>query len=224
MSTEISIKDKLLKLREWMPSILESIKKDLRQEHLKNDVAFAKKYFAGKNVHKASNQELADAYMCALNEENGKEIAEFIAHRWIFKNSEMYQYFEEHLSVINPNFSEIKELSEQDENGLITKAVGEFGPLRTYLFSEINCVAFSENALRKLQEQSRQDCARKETQLREETERRSYDELIFAHNQEIARLTDKYEKKLSGLQKKCIHDVEFLKKQVAQLQRKLAGV
>ena len=38
---------------------------------------------------------------------------------------------------------------------------------------------------------------------------------------EMARVKDKYEKKLNGLQKKYQVDVENLKKQIAQLQRKL---
>ncbi len=42
-----------------------------------------------------------------------------------------------------------------------------------------------------------------------------------AFEREIARLTDKYEKKLAGLQKKYITDMENFKKQISQLQRKL---
>ena len=43
------------------------------------------------------------------------------------------------------------------------------------------------------------------------------------YDQQITRLTDKYEKKLQGMQKKYIQDIETLKKQITLLQRKLNG-
>src|SRR5262245_6832259 len=102
MPRELNFKDKLSQFKEWMPSIMECIKKDIRNEHLKKDNAFVKKYLNGKNIHKLNSNELAQAYTQAIDEqENGEELAEFIAHRWIFRNSEMYHFFETHLCKIN---------------------------------------------------------------------------------------------------------------------------
>jgi hypothetical protein len=38
----------------------------------------------------------------------------------------------------------------------------------------------------------------------------------------MQRLVDKYEKRLSGLEKKYLNDTDILKKQIANLQKKLA--
>ena len=61
---------------------------------------------------------------------------------------------------------------------------------------------------------------------KKEAEASSAQELLNLENtqrhyeQQIARLTDKYEKKISGLQKKYVQDTDNLKKQLAQLQKK----
>jgi hypothetical protein len=57
--------------------------------------------------------------------------------------------------------------------------------------------------------------------MQEIQEKQSAETLEKAYEREIARLTDKYEKKLQGLQKKYLFDTEALKKQIATLQRKL---
>ena len=45
MLKNITYKDKFAMLQEWMPFIVDAIKRDLRNEHLRNDVAFMKRYF-----------------------------------------------------------------------------------------------------------------------------------------------------------------------------------
>lgn len=225
MSTETDIKNKLQELKDWMPAIIECIKRDLKNEHLKKDLQFAKHYFGTTNISKLDTQDLSKAYIQAIDErENGKEIAEFIAHRWIFRNSEMYQFFEMRLSAIHPNFTEIIELPNGDAKILMDNSIQEFGALKTYIFAMLNCVAFSNDILQKLKLLACEDCKALEENKRISAEKRSYEDLIFAHSQEIARTVDKYEKKLSGIQKKYMHDVGILKKQIAQLQRRLAEV
>ena len=223
MSQEQTYQQKFLHLKEWMPAIIETVKKDLKNEHLKQDYAFIKKYFPGKNVHKVENEELANAYSQAIQEEeNGNNIAEFIANRWIFRHGEMYHLFEENLSAINPNFTEIKELTDQQAEQLTQKATQAFGALRTYIFSLLNSVALSPAHFKKLAELARQAHQHEEKETKNAVEKRSLEELQSSHEREIARLTDKYEKKLIGVQKKYTHDVDVLKKQLANLQRKLA--
>lgn len=221
MSNEL--KQKLIQLTEWMPVIIETVKKDLKNDHLKQDYAFAKKYLDGKNLHKIENEDLSKAYTQALkDEEKGAEIAEFISHRWIFRNSEMYNFFEERLTAINPNFTEIKALSDAQAEPLIKDAVANFGALRTYIFSMLNAVAFSSGELEKLAKQAKTDKVHQEKEALNAAEQRTLEEAKKAHALEISRLTDKYEKKLLGLQKKYTQDVAMLKKQIANLQRKIA--
>lgn len=225
MSDEVSCKDRLIQLKEWMPEIIEAVKKDLKNDHLKKDYIFVKKYFPGKNINKLESRELAESYMRSiLEEEKGNEIAEFIIHRWILKNSDLYHFFEERLSKINTDFTEIKELSDEQAASLENEAVLEFGPLKAYIFSCLNGVAFSPDHLKKMENTARDEKTKVEEAACIEAEKRSLENIKVQHAQEVARLTDKYEKKLLGLQKKYAQDVDMLKKQLANLQRKLANV
>lgn len=225
MSNEKSFKEKLIELEDCMPEIIECVKKDLKAEHLRKDYNFSKKYFPGKNINKLENQEIIDGYSKALREESEAEsLAEFIVHHWIFKNSELYHFFEERLSKINPDFTEIKELTSEQATQLEKEAFKEFGVRKTYVFSQLNGVAFSQDHLKKMAvaaSKERKDTAEHVVQ---EAETRSLDDMKAAHAREIARLTDKYEKKLLGVQKKYAQDVEALKKQLSNLHRKMASV
>lgn len=222
MPQESNLKEKFQQLAPWMPSIIESVKKDIKNEHLKQDYVFIKKYLSGKNINKVSNEEFAEAYNQAIqDEETGEKIAEFIAHKWIFRHSEMYHFFEQHLQAINPNFTEIKELTNEQSEPMVHGAVKEFGPKRTLIFSVFNDVRFPKAYIKKLEELAHQAKNHEEEHERISSEKQSAEALANSHAQEIARITDKYEKKLLGLQKKYTQDVDMLKKQIANLQRKL---
>ena len=224
-SIDMSYKDRLIQLNEWMPEIIETVKKDLKNDHLKKDYAFFKKYFPGKNINKVENQELKDAYTRSIIEEDaGNEIAEFIVQRWILKNSELYHFFEMQLSKINEDFTEIKQLSHEQAEELEKEAVKEFGYIRTYIFSCLNGVAFSPAYLKKLEAAAENEKTQVKESMKTEAEKHSLDSLKTLHAQEMARLADRYEKKLVGFQKKYTQDVAILKKQLANLQRKLANV
>lgn len=222
MEKEASYKEKVAELDEWMPSIIETVKKDLKQEHLKQDFVFVKQYFQNKNLSKIELPELANAYRLAIrNHDNGETIAEFIANRWILKKSEMYHYFETELSQIAPNFTEIKELPKDKADALLKSAVEEFGAVNTYVFSVLNSVAFGGEHLGELKVKAK---AEEKSQREEKTsleEHRTIDSLKKNHERELARIIDKYEKKLLGLQRKYVQDVERLKAQVAALHKKL---
>ena len=221
MYKQASYKEKFLDLDEWMSQLIDSVKKELRNDHLKKDVYFVKKFLQAKNIHRVTGDELAQAYRKAIQEEEkGEAIAEFIASRWLLKNSEMYDFFERALTQISPDFANIDELDAQQAQEMIEASAGRFGVLNTYLFAVLNSVVFPADSFLALKIRAREDrqSVTKEEQFLEqltgEEERRSF-ELA------IARLTDKYEKKLSGLQKKYVNDVDTLKKQVAVLQRRL---
>lgn len=221
---DITYKQKFAMLKNWMPSIVEVLKKDLKNDHLKNDWQFVKRYFTLKNINKLTTEDLAEAYNRAMaEEEKAEELGEFITSRWLIKNSELYNYFEEKLSQINPNFSEIKEIEKQTAQNMMEEAVSQFGAPKTYLFAVLNSVVFPEEIYTHLRKRAQDEASRAEEESKMEMEKMSLDAMKKTYETQLARLEDKYEKKLQGMQKKYTTDIETLKKQVATLQRKLNG-
>ena len=215
-------KEKFVDLKEWIPYLVESVKKDLRNEHLKGDMQFVKKYLASKNIHKLTTEELSKAYEKAIQEEeHGEDLAEFITSRWLLKNSELYQFFEKELSQINPDFSSLEEIASQQAEKLIEASNREFGAPHTYLFSVLNSVVFPAESFEKLKHQARNHQEKQIQEAQQTDNQQSVEQIRKEFEREIARLTDKYEKKLAGLQKKYLIDVEGLKKQISALQRKI---
>ena len=191
---------------------------------MKKDFYFTKKFLASKNFQKASTEELAQAYQQAIaEEENGEEIAEFIASRWLLKNSELYHFFEEQLSKIDANFTELEELSPEHSQKLIQASNSEFGAPLTYLFAVLNSVVFPAESFQSLKKQAIEKNQQQMEESQSQEEQNSLDSMRRKFEQDVNRLTDKYEKKLSGLQKKYTTDIDTLKKQISQLQRKLQG-
>jgi len=222
MYKNATYKKKFADLKEWVPFLVEAVKKDLRNEHLKKDVHFVKRFLSSKNIHKITTEELSEAYQKAIQEEEkGEELAEFITLRWLLKNSELYEFFERELNQIHPDFSSLEEINPSQAEALIEASVREFGAPHTYLFSVLNSVVFSRESFEDLKIQAERQQERKEEEARKEAQEWSVEQMQKEFHADISRLTDKYEKKLAGLQKKYIVDVENLKKQVAQLQRKL---
>lgn len=222
MLKNATYKEKFVLLHDWIPSIVEEIKKDLKNEHLKKDWQFAKKYLPGKNIGKVTKEDLVDAYAKALKDsEDAEVLAEYMANRWLLKNTELYSYFEAKLSQINPNFSEIEEINHEQSQDIVNGAIIEYGPLRTYLFSVINSVVFPETVYQELGKKAK---AHQEKEIEEhnaQEKNRSLESLKSHYELQIQRLTDKYEKKIIGLQKKYIQDTDSLKKQISNLQKKV---
>lgn len=223
MLKETTYKEKFAELKNWMPSIIETVKKDLKNEHLKQDFLFVKKYFPGKNINKLSTEELVDGYFAAIQaEDNGEDIAEFITNRWLLKNSEIYNYFETELKKINPDFTAIKEIEKTQAKRMSDESAKEFGAEGVYLFSVFNSVAFPADIFKDLNQKADHEAKSAKAHAEESLAKLSVEQMQRSFEQQIARLSDKYEKKLSGLQKKYTQDTEALKKQLSALQRKLA--
>lgn len=224
MLKNATYKEKFTLLKPWMPRILDSIKKDLKNEHLKKDLQFCKQYLPGKNVNKLTLEDLVEAYETALHKsENGEAIAEFISNRWLLKNGELYSYFEAKLTEVSPNFTELELIEAGKAREIIRGAVELSGPVQTYLFSMINSVVFPESVYAELNAQAQRSVENEEVQEKISSEKMTVEAMRLAYEQQIARLTDKYEKKLTGLQKKYVQDTESLKKQISHLQRKAAN-
>lgn len=223
MYKEATFKQKFAELKEWVPAIVETVKKDLKNEHLKKDIFFVKKFFGTKNILKITSEELAEAYERAIQEEEkGEDIGEFIASRWLLKNSEMYHFFEDKLSKMYSDFTELQEIEPKNAEELIRSSNEEFSPVHTYLFSVLNSVVFPDAYFVRLKSEAQQYSKEKKKEEEKAVAAHTVEQMQNNHQLEVARLTDKYEKKLAGLQKKYVQDVESLKKQISALQRKLS--
>lgn len=213
-------KEKFATLNLWMPHIIDVVKKELKNDHLKNDVPFCKKYFGNKNVAKLTLEEMVEGYRSAFSEsERVETLGEFIANRWLMKNGDIYKFFAEQLARINPEFSEIVEIDKSLSEAIIREGSAQFDLQDLYLFSVLNAVAFPESVYSDLGANSLAAAKHKnDVEAAAEMEKSMHD-----HEMRFARMVDKYEKKLSGLEKKYHHDVENLKKQVSRLQKQLVG-
>lgn len=224
MLKNATYKEKFALLKKWMPTIVDSVKKDLKNEHLKKDWAFVKQYFPGKNLNKLNAEEIAQAYLHVIEtSENAEELAEFISNRWLLKHTELYYHFEKELTKINPDFSELEELDKNQSMQIIEGSIAQFGALNSYLFSILNSVVFPKEVFDALAARAETDVKKAKEEAHAAAEMKSLEDMQRSYEQQIARLTDKYEKKLSGLQKKYSLDVEGLKKQIVNLQRKLVS-
>lgn len=222
MYKNASYKDKFADLQEWIPTIIDSIKKDLKNDHLKKDLYFVKKFLPSTNIQKVTLEELTQAYFKAIQEEEkGEEIAEFVVSRWLLKNSELYTLFEARLRQISENFTELEELTPAQAQAIVETSANQFGSVPTYLFAVLNSVVFPAEVFERLKNQAREDRKKADDHTLSEQEKNSHESVQRTYEREMARLTDKYEKKLAGMQKKYQIDVDHLKKQVSILQRKL---
>lgn len=223
MLKNATYKQKFQLLNPWMVSIVETVKKDLKNEHLRSDPAFCKQYLSG-NYQKATTEELAEAYAKALAaDENSEALGEFITNRWLLKHTDLYDFFEQELIKIAPNFTELEEIPLTQGEKMAKAAAEEFGALPTYLFSVLNSVVLPKPVLAHLEKHSKEEAEHHHQTREKDAEEKTHKDLKTHFEQRIARLTDKYEKKLQGLQKKYMVDTEQLKKQVSLLQKKMGN-
>ncbi len=222
MLKNATYQEKFAMLDKWLITIFEQIKKDLKQDHLQRDVKFYKTHFSGKNLNKLTAEDLLLPYRELLKTGN-EELGDFITNRWLIKNSEIYHFFEEKLNAITDNFNELDELEAEQANALINESVERFGAPRTYIFSVLNSVVFPKKNYEDLAKKADQHKEQAVQAAEDKKEQMSLEAVQRSHAAELARVTDKYQKKLEGLQKKYVTDTESLKKQVANLQRKLAA-
>lgn len=224
MHKDTTYKEKIAILAHWLPSIVDTIKKDLKQEHLARDWNFVKQYFPGKNPSKLTIEELSTAYAEAVaTGEAGEQLAEFICNRWLLKNSDIYNHFEQELSRRFPNFAELEQIDEPTSKALVAESIKHFGAPSTYQFCVINSVVFPKAVFDELSKKAEKEAEHKHHEEVQNKELKTLEDCKANFEQQIARLTDKYEKKLQGMQKKYHTDVETYKKQIAALQRKLAS-
>lgn len=199
-----------------MAAIVEEIKKEIKNDHLRNDHKFCGQYFPSKHITKLTVPELQEGYLNALEaDEHAEIVGDFIAQRWIVKKADVYNFFETMLMQITPEFSELSEIELPKAQEMVSKSVEQFGPVDVYLFSVLNAVVFPETVLNDLKKQALESWQKTASAKNDSESQKA------AGSVELSRLTEKYEKKLSDLQAKYHRDTQNLKKQVANLQRKL---
>src|SRR4051794_29125719 len=109
MLKDTGYQEKFVMLKTWIPEIVEGVKKDLKNEHLKIDKAFCKRYFLGKSLMQIQTPEMAVAYEKDIADGNAG-LGEFIATRWLLKNTDVYGYFEMKLKSLTSDFEALEEL------------------------------------------------------------------------------------------------------------------
>lgn len=223
MLKDTTYQQKFAMLNFCFPLLIEDVKKELKNDHLKKDLPFLRAHFAGKPLNKIGVEEMVPVYSTLLVEGN-EALGEFVATRWLLKHSEIYELFEKELTTAAPNFAELVELERPLSERLVGLSQKEFGAVDTYLFSVLNAVVFPKDIFEKLKSAAEKELETRREAAQEEEECRSLDQLKQQHESLMTRMENRYEKKLQGLEKKYLQDVETLKNQVRNLQRKLAEV
>lgn len=212
--------EKFKLLKPWLSGIIETVKKDLKSEHLKVDKEFCRRYFLGKHFNYVQPEEMAEAYyQDILNGNIG--LGEFIASRWLLKNTDIYALFEKSLTSISDHFDQLEVLSEEESRPLIKVSTEQFGATKTYLFAILNSVVFPQELYDTLRKQATEETIQREEEIESKQIEESLETMQKRHNREISAMQDRYEKKLNGMQRKYVRDMEMLKRQVSQLQKKL---
>lgn len=213
---DVSFREKIEILQPVLHDILSDIKKELKNEHLRKDIVFTNKYFSKKTIDKITIEDLAEGYLRALRDGN-EEAGEWISSRWMLKHPEVYQFFAEKLSEINPKFDEITKIEDSAAEKIKKEAIEAFGPKDTYIFSILNSVVFPQFIFEDLKNKI-SSLAPVEIEVDGVL---TPEELKKKYENNLAKLTEKYEKKLASLEKKYVQDMDGYKKQIATLQRRL---
>lgn len=221
MSQESTYREKFARIQTWIPRIIDEIKKDLRNEHLKKDAGFVRQHFTTKNPNKITGEEMVAVYQRIIA--GGHEpLGEYIATRWLLKHSDLYQFFEQELMLIDPNFSDLAGIESSAAHAIMERSIREYGATDTYLFCVLNSVVFPDAVYRQLETLARQQTAAEAAEAAQECSEATPEQSRQDLERALLRLTDRYEKKIQGLEKKYATDTESLRRQVGSLQRKLA--
>ena len=156
--------DKFSLLTPFHKHIFSSVKKSCRNEHLRVDRQFFKKWFGGKNYAEITVEDLTTVYPQVIAEGH-ESLAEFIVNRWLLRHMDIYHFFEKELQKINSHIEHITEIPLTEALKLQKAAVQQFGPVNTYIFTIFNEVAFPEVFLEGLRKFALQSLVEEYTQL-----------------------------------------------------------
>lgn len=148
-NTQLPYAQKFAELAPWYDQIFTSVKKDLRDEHLKIDKGFFKRNFPGRVVNKLQVEDLIAVYPKFIAA-GSEKLGEFIANRWLLRHLEIYNFFEETLKKSYDDLEQIQEIDEAIAKALMCDAITRYGAVDCYIFSVLNAVAFSPSMLNEL--------------------------------------------------------------------------
>jgi len=210
------MKNQFQALQNWTFEILNTIKKEIKSDHLHTDPVFYRTYFGSRPQNRLTSEEIFAAYEKELLKGN-EELADWVVNRWVFKHGDLYRHFAENLSRVNPDFDQIQQLTEAESEDILRGTAESFGAIPTFLFSLLNGVVFPQTILERLQKAAELEKASQNKEEEAHAEQQSLEKVLAAHQREIARLNDK----IAGVQRKYTADTEALKKQIKTLQQKL---
>lgn len=142
---------KFSELQPFLHAIFSTVRKDLRDEHLRTDRGFYKRNFAGKELSKLTVDDFLAVYPKFIAA-GYEQLSEFIANRWILRNLEVYNFFEAELKQYSKKFHQIEELDTDFAASLVEQATARFGPENTYIFSVLNFVALPNSVHKSLRD------------------------------------------------------------------------
>lgn len=205
-------------IQPWLPQVLNAIKKEIKTDHLPGSPAFHRAHFGTKPLSRLTAEEIFQAYEKELVAGN-TELAEWVVSCWVFKHGDLYEHFATRLSELNPNFDEIKQITEAQAEYILDGAKEKFGSIDLFLFSILNGVVFPEMILNRLKEAAESE--KQEKEVKSEPKQESVEQILARHAKEMGKIEQKYEQKIAGVMRKYNTDMEALKKQVRSLQLRL---
>ncbi len=208
-------------LSPWFEQILQLIKRDCKTEHLSIDPHFVRAHFAGKPVSRISLDEMRSVYLQQIL--SGHErLAEFIANRWLFRNIDMYRFFETELEKKVPQFDQIKELPQEVAESLIKEAKDRYGIESVFCFSVLNELALPRQVFEQLQKEALEAVSQYEKEGKAKLD--SDEKQIELLKEEMKRLKEKQEKKIDELQRRHKQEVDRFSREIAALKDELKRV
>ena len=207
-------------LQPWLGQILNSIKKEIKSEHLAKSPGFQRAHFGNRPLNRLTSEEILQVYAKVLFEGN-EELSEWVVNRWVFQNGEIYRHFADRLAQINPDFDAIVSLDEKQSDFVLKGAVEAFGALTVYVFSILNRVVLPQSVFSALRKAVESEEAEKGAQEEARVEQESIEQMRKRHEKELARCREKCDDKIAGVVKKYALETESYKKQIRALQHQI---
>ena len=204
----------------WFPKILNQIKRDCKSEHLSIDPHFVRTHFAGKPIVRISLYEMRAVYLQQIFAGYDR-LAEFIANRWLFRNMDLYRFFETELEKKIPSFEKIGEIPFEIAEPLIHEGINRFGVEDIFCFAVLNDLALPQSIFEKLQKEALQLVADSESQnMSLDPEKKQLEQL----KSEMEKIKERHEKKVEELLKRHKQEVERLTKELIQAKKELQAI
>jgi hypothetical protein len=199
-------------LSPWFSDIIAAVKRDCKSEHLRLDPIFVRQHFGGIPVQKISLEEMRAVYLQQIL--SGHErLSEFIANRWLFRNMDLYRFFEESLQKISPDFDKIKELTQEQADDLIQQACDTFDCEKVFCFVAINDVALPKEPFERLQRRALECLSQRQKEIPADEDAEAEERW----RREMDCMKERHEKKIAEMTKKHQQEVQRFQKEIAQL-------